>query len=77
LRREGIEDAGRRAGREKAWMDVNVLEAYGSCDVGPETARRGWIFGYDLGERGDVEKWWTSGAVVSAERKEEDARYIR
>jgi hypothetical protein len=27
LRRDGMEDAGRRAGSEKAWMDVKVLEA--------------------------------------------------
>jgi len=27
LRREGMEDAGRRAGREKAWMDVKLFEA--------------------------------------------------
>jgi hypothetical protein len=27
LRRDGMEDAGRMAGSEKAWMDVKVLEA--------------------------------------------------
>lgn len=31
------------------------------------------MLGYDFGERGEVDRWWTSFAVVSAERIEHDA----
>lgn len=49
-----------------------MLDAYGSCEAGPGT-ERGWMLGYDFGESGEEERWWTSFAVVSAERIEHDA----
>ncbi len=36
---DGMDDARRRAGSEKAWMLLKILEAYGSWAVGPGTAR--------------------------------------
>jgi hypothetical protein len=37
LRIPGREDAGRVAGREKAWIEFNKLDAKGRVDVGPGT----------------------------------------
>jgi hypothetical protein len=32
------------------------------------------MFGYDFGERGDIERWWTSFAVVRADKMEHEAK---
>ncbi len=68
----GMDEEGKRHGRPKEWIEVKMLDAYGSCGVGPGTAK-GYTFGYDLGERGCVLKWWISGATLRAARNDDDA----
>lgn len=53
--RAGIEDAGKRAGREKAWIDANISDAYGNCADGPGI-ESGRTLGYCFGRSGDVER---------------------
>ena len=73
LRTPGREDAGRTAGREMAWIELNNLVAKGRVEVGAGTPM-GWMLGYDLGDSGVVERWWMSVKGVRAERKDADAR---
>lgn len=57
---------------ENAWIDAKILDAYGSWDVGPGTAR-GCTFGYCFGKSGRVERWWTSRVGFEADKKDAEA----